>query len=195
LTIPHPIENFKQTRDINRNLKLLLKVWRTDRSPRTAFYLAQSFKETGRQQEAVRWYVRRAYAYTSDEEMFPEEKYKAMEGICECLKNGDTYQLEVANDMCRYAPRRFEGYFYRAVHYMARGNYQRAMNNLMVFEKCPYPKKSSFWINDKIYDKDMLSDMVSECAVAIKNAGVRKPDSITDYLPGVGSFSSAGTIQ
>ena len=129
--IRYVFENYKNTRDVRRNLKALEKAWKQDRTQRGAFYLGNSYKDMKDLGKAAEW-----YAVVVDE--FPtvnnENRFKSLETICEIYLIGvpDIEDLGArAMQMIEEYPDRPEGYFYRARYQFITKNYHMAKKCLM----------------------------------------------------------------
>jgi glycosyltransferase involved in cell wall biosynthesis len=68
--IHHHLDGGTRPEKFERDLGLLLADWKREQSDRTAFYLAQTYRDQGNWKEAVRWYERRAGMGGFDEEVF-----------------------------------------------------------------------------------------------------------------------------
>jgi glycosyltransferase involved in cell wall biosynthesis len=68
--VHHHLDGGTRSEKFERDLRLLLADWERDRSGRTAFYIAQTHRDLGDWEEAVRWYERRAGMGGFDEEVF-----------------------------------------------------------------------------------------------------------------------------
>jgi glycosyltransferase involved in cell wall biosynthesis len=70
LVIHHHLDGGTRGDKFDRDRDLLLADWKREPSQRTAFYLAQTYRDLGDWKEAVRWYERRARMGGFDEEVF-----------------------------------------------------------------------------------------------------------------------------
>ena len=187
--IPVPIQNFKKSRDLNRNLRLLLKEWDAEKTGRTAFYIALTYKELHNTQEALNWFKRRVYGFEFDNE-FREEYYKAYEMVAEILTRGTKLKnvheadlYDVAREMIDLAPKRFEGHFYLAQYYIKKRDYNKAIPLLRKYKECGKPQNYNLWLNPQIYSGKAILGSIEKCKTAIKYADVLKPEEIVDYGP------------
>jgi glycosyltransferase involved in cell wall biosynthesis len=68
--VHHHLDGGTRSHKFERDLALLLADWEREQSDRTAFYVAQTQRDLGDWEEAVRWYERRAEMGGFDEEVF-----------------------------------------------------------------------------------------------------------------------------
>lgn len=192
LFIPVPIQNFKKGRDLNRNLRILLKEWDAEKTGRTAFYIALTYNELHNTQEALNWFKRRVYGFEFDNE-FREEYFKAYEMVAEILtrnqklKNvheGDLY--DVSREMIKLSPKRFEGYYYLAQYYMKHREFEKAIKELRKYKECGKPQEYNLWLNPQIYSGKAILGSIEKCKTALKYKDVLKPEEILDYGPRAG---------
>ena len=187
--IPVPIQNFKKGRDLNRNLRLLLKEWEESKTGRTAFYLGLTYMETQNTQESLNWFKRRVYGFEFDNE-FREEYFKAYEMIAEILsrhtklKNVHEADLyDISSEMIKLSPKRFEGYYYLAQYYIKKREFEKAISYLRKYKECGKPKVYNLWLNPQLYSGKAILGSIEKCKTAIKYAKVLKPEEIVDYGP------------
>ena len=161
-------ENYKNTRDVRRNLKALEKSWKLDRTQRGAFYLGNSYKDMKDLGKASEW-----YSVVVDE--FPtvlnENRFKALETICEIHLIGvpDLEDLGArAMQMIEEYPDRPEGFFYRARYWYISKNYQMAKKCLLQVMKLNSADKSTLWHSRKIYDKTYITSLLNNLEVAMQ---------------------------
>lgn len=199
--IPVPIQNFKKGRDLNRNLRLLLKEWEDEKTGRTAFYLGLTYKEIHNTQESLNWFKRRVYGFEFDNE-FREEYYKAYEMVAEILSRGHSTKLknvhpddlrDVSNEMIELLPKRFEGYYYLAQYYINKRDFESAMTHLRKYKTCGKPKEYNLWLNPQIYSGKGILSAIEKCKTALKYADVLKPEEISDYGPRASSMKYGNT--
>jgi len=192
--IPVPIENFKKGRDLERNLRLLLKEWDDNKSGRTAFYIGLTYKELNNTQESLNWFKRRVYGFEFVND-FREEYFKAYEMIAEFLSHN--YKLknvheadlfDVSHEMIKLAPKRFEGYYYLAQYNIKKENYVEAVKLLRNHTICGKPKVYNLWLNPQIYNGKAILSSIERCKTAMKYAKVLKPEAIVDYGPRSGGM-------
>lgn len=194
--IPVPIQNYKKGRDLNRNLRLLLKEWEVEKLGRTAFYIALTYKELHNTQEALNWFKRRVYGFEFDNE-FREEYFKAYEMVAEILTRGTKLKnvheadlYDTAREMIDMSPKRFEGYYYLAQYYIKRRDFEQAIKLLRKYKECGKPQTYNLWLNPQIYSGKAILGSIEKCKTALKYAEVLKPDEILDYGPKKGPGSS-----
>ena len=166
--VRYVFENYKNTRDVRRNLKALEKAWKLDRTQRGAFYLGNSYKDMKDLGKAAEW-----YAVVVDE--FPtiinENRFKSLETICEIYLMGvpDLEDLGArAIQMIEEYPDRPEGYFYRARYQFITKNYHMAKKCLMQVMRLNGGDKSTLWHNRRIYDRHYITSLINNVDVAIE---------------------------
>lgn len=154
-------ENYKESRDIGRNLKALLKVWDKEQTQRTAFYLGNSYKDMNDYGHAFEW-----YCVTID--MFPdthnEDRFKAMETICEMIYATKTDLEEMgyrALQMIEERPDMPEGYYYRARYNYEIGDMPFAMKCLEKILTLRKKPSGNLWINREIYDRRNIMNLLT----------------------------------
>jgi len=174
---------------LDRNLKILLKEWETDKTRRNAFYLGNTYYGLKDYDNAFKFFKYRAYEFT-DPEIFREEQYKAMEMVSFILlkKASKDYKLyeelsKISDDMIKFYPSRFEGYFYKSKCLMYKKEWDQAIRYLKMHMKCKKPKKNILWLDKNIYDKRKFIMDIEKCETAIKYSKILVPDAIYDYLP------------
>lgn len=183
--IPISIQNFKQTRDLNRNLRLLLKEWEREPSSRIAFYLGMTYRELTDLPNAYKWFLKRIYTFEFIEE-FAEEYYKALESVCELVidmgtpidKWGDL--LDNSKTMIEKEPTRIEGYYYLCKYYLLIQDIDNAVITIRKRHQCKKPESYKLWLNPIMYNGKAITNIVDDCKMALNNRNVLKPDQILD---------------
>lgn len=184
--LPIPIQNRKKNRDLERNLRLLLKEWDIDSSARNAFYIALTYREMQKPLDALTWYRKRVYNFDFLE-IFREEYFKALESIAELIlealvgeyHNGEL--MDVAQQMIEIEPNRAEGYYYLAKYHIKNEEYKKALEYLAKCKECKKPTGYKLWLNGQIYNGKALYNAIALCKTSIKYDGVLMPDEILDY--------------
>lgn len=185
--IPIPIKNFKKTRDLDRNLRLLKKEWKSDKSARICFYIASTYRDMMDPKNALIWFRKRVYDFKFRED-FKEEHFKALETIAEItldhssekyIRIADVY--DVSQEMIEREPDRYEGHFYMGKYYMEHGKWNSAIDELRKYKKCKKPKDIKLWVNGTIYNGKAILRSIEKCKTALKYDGVLEPDEITEY--------------
>jgi ADP-heptose:LPS heptosyltransferase len=87
-----------------RNLRILLREWEEEETPRTAFYIANTYRDVGRHREAAQWYTKRIEMGAA----FRDEYLFAKLSLSRCLRAMDQHQLadegsEIAYAECGWA--------------------------------------------------------------------------------------------
>lgn len=186
--LPIPIQNRKKNRDLDRNIRLLLKEWDTEPSARNAFYIALTYREMQNPKEALLWYRKRVYNFDFLD-IFREEYFKGLESIAEIIlesivgndSNGEI--MDVAQRMIEIEPNRTEGYYYMAKYYIRIGEYKKALGHLAKCKKCKAPIGYKLWLNGQIYNGSAIANAIEQCKTAMKYDTVLIPDEILDYAP------------
>lgn len=184
--LPIPIQNRKKNRDLERNLRLLLKEWEKDPSARNAFYIALTYREMQKPVDALNWYRKRIYNFAFLE-VFREEYFKALESIAEIILDalvGDSYNgelMDVAQQMTELEPARAEGYYYLAKYHMRNEDYKKALEYLAKCRKCKKPTGYKLWLNGQIYNGKAIINAIEQCKTSLKYDSVLMPDEILDY--------------
>lgn len=188
LHIPVNINNQKNADGLDRNLRLLLKDWKTNESARNAFYLANTYREKNDLENALIWFKKRVYQFEWREE-FREEHFKSMECLAyiyetmirkKKAQNADL--LDIAEEMIAFEPERFEGYYYKAKYHMNKSEWQPALDMLNKYKICKVPKEVKLWLDQRIYNiRGFLTD-IEKCKTAIKYKDVLVPKEISDYV-------------
>lgn len=153
-------ENYKASRDVHRNLRGLQKAWGIERTQRTAFYIGNSYKDMKDYGSAFEW-----YCVTVD--MFPdthnEDRYKAMETICEMIYQTHTDLEEMgfrALQMIDERPDMPEGYYYRARYNYEIGDMDfaaKCLEKILTLRKKP---SGNLWVNREIYDRRNIHNLL-----------------------------------
>jgi glycosyltransferase involved in cell wall biosynthesis len=165
-------ENYKNTRDVRRNLKALEKSWKLDRTQRGAFYLGNSYKDMRDLAKAAEW-----YAVVVDE--FPtvvnENRFKSLETICEIHLIGvpDMDDLGArAMQLIEEYPERPEGFFYRARYWYISRDYRMARKCLEQVMRLNARDVTTLWHNRRIYDRNYISSLINNVDVAIERQDI-----------------------
>lgn len=155
-------ENYKQTRDVSRNIKALEKEWTKERTQRTAFYLGNSYRDMKDLGHAYEWYT---VAVDEFPEVRTEDRYKSLETICEILTIGraDVEDLGTRSlQMIEEQPQRPEGYFYRARYNYEKHDFVHAIRCLEEIMKLNSTKPpTNLWINPKVYDRKYIESLLN----------------------------------
>jgi len=188
--IPIPILNIKKTRDLSRNLTLLKKEWKREKSSRICFYLATTNMELNNKEEALKWFRKRVYTFEFRKD-FTEEYYKSLECIAEIILTNRKIEgvsisdlYDIATEMIEKEPERIEGHYYLAKYYIEIREWKKALEKLNDYKKCKKPKMYKLWLNSNIYNGKAILSAVEKCKTALKYQGVIKPQHVSDYGPG-----------
>jgi glycosyltransferase involved in cell wall biosynthesis len=181
------IKNFKPSRDVARNLKTLLADWEKGRTPRTAFYVANSYRDMKDYANALEWYC---VAVDEFPDNFTEERVKSLEMICQISElSSDMPTIGArAKQLISECPNRPEGYYWRGKYQYAMGNYSMAEKCMRMCLKLNFRPDSVTWINPDIYDRKKIVRMLREARDKSTFLGMKpmRPDNIRDYGPGLG---------
>jgi len=193
--IPIQFNNQKNGNNLDRNLRLLVKDWEDLPTSRNTFYIANTYREMGDNDNAIKWFRKRIYNFAWVED-FAEEHYKSAECIAEMMlkefkrkdskySQGDMW--DIADEMINIEPLRVEGYYYMGEMYYVKGSYIKALEQYNKYKKCkqPNPLHIKLWLDKTIYSDKCISKRIKECEFAIANAEPLKPESITDFIDGV----------
>lgn len=156
-----------EERSLSRNMRLLLKDWKENPSSRNAFYLGNTYYGQGDTENALYWFTVRAYQFPDIDKTVNEERYKSLELAAELtLKQARLkkipveHLLNIANEMIKYIPNRYEGYYFRGKYYMEMKNWPKAIANLEMSHRCDIPSKAKMWLNPLIYKNNgFLADI------------------------------------
>ena len=185
------IRNFKPTRDVARNLKTLLADWNIGRTPRTAFYIANSYRDMKNVLAALEWYN---VAVDEFPDNFTEERVKSLEMICQISEtNRDLETIgRRALQLIQESPTRPEGYYWRGKYQYHKENYSMAEKCMRQCLKLNARPDSVTWINPDIYDRRKIVQMLHEARDKSTFLGQKpmKPDRIEEwYGNGTGARS------
>lgn len=183
-----PIKNFKENRNLDRNLRQLLKEWDREECSRTAFYIADTYRGLPDYINAIKWYRIRTTRFDWVEE-FHDEHCKSLECIADLtlklLDSGNrSYDADdvydIANELIRLEPTRMEGYYYLARYYMHLREWERAVTYLRRYKDCRVPKNAGMWLNEHIYHGRAIINALEKCKTALKYSEVLVPEAISD---------------
>lgn len=126
---------------------------------RYMFYLAQSFRDAGRYQEALRWYRRRA-------EMggWEEEAWYASLQAARCLRSlGDMAGFRAAAAAAfQMRPHRAEPLYDLALSLREAGQYEAAMGFCELATHIPWPAQDQLFVEDYVY-RDGIRQEIAIC--------------------------------
>lgn len=176
------IKNFKPTRDVRRNLNTLLADWEKGRTPRTAFYIANSYRDMKQIPLAYEWYC---IAVDEFPDNFTEERVKSLEMICQIAELGHDMMTvgKRSLQLIKECPSRPEGFYWR-------GKYQYSLQNYSMAEKClrqcmelNRKPQTVTWINSDIYDRKRIAMMLHDAKDKSTFMGQKpmKPDRIENW--------------
>lgn len=167
IRIRYVFENYKNTRDVRRNLAALEKSWKLERTQRGAFYLGNSYKDMKDLAKAAEW-----YAVVVDE--FPtvvnENRFKSLETICEIQLIGvpEIEELGARSlQMIEEFPDRPEGYFYRARYHYIMRNYPMCQKCFNMVMRLNTGDRGTLWHNRRIYDRGYITSLLDSVEVSI----------------------------
>jgi tetratricopeptide (TPR) repeat protein len=140
-----------------RDIRLLTEALRQEPdNARSMFYLAQSYKDCGRFEEAITWYGRRVAAGGWEEEVW----YSLyMMALCYCQLGDEVAFRDYCLKAHAYRPGRGESLFSLAQHYRSRGMYEEAVETCGLVEKIPYPAEDILFIHDHVYRGGVQEEM------------------------------------
>jgi tetratricopeptide (TPR) repeat protein len=146
-----------RTHKYERDIRLLTEALaREPDNARSMFYLAQSYKDCGRWEDAITWYGRRVAAGGWAEEVW----YSLyMMALCYCQLGDEVAFRDYCLKAHAYRPGRSETLFSLAQHYRTRGMYDEAIATCALAEKIPYPAQDILFIFDDIYRGGLREEM------------------------------------
>lgn len=199
--IPVVINNFKQKRDLKRNIRSLKKEWELKKDGRSCFYIANTCRELRDMKSAYKWFIKRTTEFDYNED-FKEEHYKALECMCEIalqVKKSDFLDIEdlfgISKSMIEKDSSRLEGYFYLAKYYMEKKEWENALNELYKCKKCKAPEIYKLWLNNNLYKGSSIVRSIETCNTAMKYKEVLQPEQILDYQQPMKSKFTIGSSQ
>jgi tetratricopeptide (TPR) repeat protein len=134
--------------------KLLREEWERKKTPRTAFYLGQSYELLGDVAKAIKWYERRIAMGG-----WWEEVYEAMLRRAK-LRGGD---LEEMLEVYSFAPHRAEPLYEIGLDYYKRSEYELGLLFAEKAASLPYPKADRLFVIESYY-RWQAWDLVACCA-------------------------------
>jgi glycosyltransferase involved in cell wall biosynthesis/GR25 family glycosyltransferase involved in LPS biosynthesis len=139
----------KDPQRFRRDIEALLASWADDPDPRTAFYLAQSYRDAGELQDATLWYRRRAGMTGWDEETF----VAALE-YARCLQRSGADDAEVVaayEAAHRVRPTRSEALCDLARLHRLGERWQQARDAAMRGASIPFPEHDLLFVDAGAY--------------------------------------------
>ncbi len=137
-----------------RDIKLLTKGLEEDpNNGRYMFYLAQTYKDTGKFKQAIKLYKKRIQVGG-----WYEEVWYSYYMISKCwLLLGDEEKFECwANKAYKYRKERLEPIYELVKHFRIKGEQIKAYHYYKIGKKISYPKNDSLFINKNMYEPHML---------------------------------------
>ncbi len=140
-----------------RDIRLLSESLRRDPDNcRSMFYLAQSYKDSGRFEEAIDWYARRVQAGGWQEEVW----YSLyMIALCHEELGHGAEMIDYCWKAFHYRPTRVESLWSLARHYRSQGDYNASMSVCETAAPVPYPHSDSLFIQDYVYKTGIAEEM------------------------------------
>ncbi len=132
-----------------RDIEALSSSWADEPDPRTAFYLAQSYRDAGDLEQATQWYLRRAGMAGWDEETF----VAALE-LARCLHRSerDDHEVIAAYEAAhRLRPTRSEPLCELARLHRLRGHWQEAYDAAVRGMAIPLPEDDLLFVDAEAY--------------------------------------------
>jgi len=160
-----------------RDIRLLTEDLKENpKSVRTYFYLAQSYRDTGKFEEAIKYYKKRINL----KEWFEEVWYSYyMVGKCyEHLNNPDKMELWM-NRAYRFHPHRAEPIYHLVRYYREKSEHYKAYHYYLKGRNIPFPKDDVLFIEHNIYNG--LFDYENTVLACYVN-GKTKQDSLVDCV-------------
>jgi len=192
-------ETKRKRRDLTRNLRILEKEWKKEKTSRICFYLGNTHRELGNLEDSLKWFRKRVYDFDFKND-FKEEYFKALECIAELIltiKHSDSVHLEdlhdISDEMIEKEPTRVEGYYYLAKYHIEKREWEKALKSLAKYKTCKKPENYKLWLNRNIYTGKAIIRAVEKCKTGIKYKGVLKPDTIEDLNPTRSTFKSGNS--
>lgn len=154
-----------RSKSIHRNLRILEKEWKKERTPRNAFYLGNSYMDLRQYDKAIEYFKMRTDLF--DRYQYRDETYKAFECICACYRTlapqSTKYAKEfvdAADELLDFDEDMREGYFYAGLAYGNAGDMARSVQYFIKCMKLPEekPKSYTFWVNPKIYSNSYVNN-------------------------------------
>lgn len=151
VTFKNEFVNFKNHRDVARNLKSLVKLWKSGHSLRTAYYIATSYKDTKKPELARLWYeiCLNEFPYWEFDETIAAADYV----VADALKNNQLALAdELTMEMIENIPHRAESFYYRYVYNVKTNKLEHALKCLVKLRDIPPPARTRIGINMKAYN-------------------------------------------
>lgn len=163
---------------LERDIRLLTQgLIDEPKNERYMFYLAQSYKDSGKLDEAIDMYKKRIEAGGWFEEVFYA---KYMLGKCYQQKNEWPNALHWYLEAFQDNPDRAETLLEVARHYRWAGKNQLAFIFAQRGKKVPYPKHQALFIHDTVYNYELDEELsIASYYTPFKNEGLKAIDRLT----------------
>lgn len=158
ITIYHNLEGFNRENKFIRDIKLLLNgIKEEPNNSRYCFYLAQSYKDSGQYDNAIKWYNKRISMKGWSEEIYYSLYSLAM---CKIYLNKD-FENEIIYDLLKtfnYKKHRLEALYEIVKYFREKGKYLDAFGYGILGKDIKYNENNLFIIKD-IYDYKYLDEL------------------------------------
>lgn len=187
ITFKNEFLNFKKQRDVARNLKALIKLWKNGHSLRTAYYIATSYKDTKNPEMARLWYeiCLNEFPYWEFDETIAAADYV----VADALKKGEfAFADELTMEMIENIPQRAESFYYRYVYNVKVNKLEHALKCLVKLRELPPPPRSRIGVNMKAYNAKEREERIEEIWRQVKynhqtmNTDARVYDSVQQAI-------------
>lgn len=156
LSITHLHDGSSRAEKFERDLRLLLQAHEDDREDvRTVFYIAQTYKDLGNADEALRWYARRIEMGGWAEEVWYSMYQSAL--LRQAMGRPWPMVMESYLKAYNYRPTRAEPLFHLALYYRTQMQYAVARIFTQAGVALPYPDDILF-IDRTIYEYKLLME-------------------------------------
>lgn len=124
INVHHYRENCNDTLD--RNLRILKKSIKKDKSPKLLFYLAKEYYDSGMTKEAIRYFIK----FLKHETFWWEDRYLGYFKLADCyLREGKEEKFkENIFESLKLEERRAEPYYAMGDYFFSKGQYDRAIH-------------------------------------------------------------------
>jgi len=154
VTLTHHADGGSRSDKFERDLRLLTKALEQEPdNPRYLFYLAQTYRDLGRHEQAIEWYTRRANAGGWDEEVFYSLYMVArLQHLLEL-----PWETVLSSYLTAYEfrPTRLEPILEVARHYREHRQYQLGYAFSRLVMEIPYPESDLLFVGRGVYEYEL----------------------------------------